>query len=227
MDPENLILTNVGKSYIQAKIAANQKCKIGGFKLGDTILFVPDVTQTNVAGLLTYEGTLDEMYHVQYNENEAIIRCVLEPNIGDFLIGNAGIYSDSGVLLFIAKFSYVHHKMASTVSSAGGRWSYQVRLTMENLYDIWDFSNITDKYAEAGLHDLEDGPAYPYDSFYTEVQLEDCLLPTNRSGYFYTSGYTSRKWFTSPFQRQMSDLEVLGRYDFDGGLEEDEHVYFS
>ena len=161
MDPENLILTNVGKSYIQAQIAAGQPCRIGGFKLGDTNLFVPDITQTSVAGLLTYEGVLSEMFHIQYNENEAIIRCILDPHIGDFLIGNAGIYSDTGVLLFIAKFSYVHHKMASTVSSAGGRWSYQVRLTMEDLYDHWDFSNIEDRYAKAETHDLDNAPAYP------------------------------------------------------------------
>lgn len=227
MDPDNLVLTNVGKSYIQSKIANGQKCRIGGFKLGDTILFVPDVTQTSVAGLLTYEGDASEMFHVQYNEQEAIVRCILGPEKGDFLIGNAGIYSDDGVLLFITKFSYVHRKMASTVSSAGGRWTYQVRLTMENLYDIWDFSNIDDRYAKAEIHTLADGPAYPHDSFYSEVQLNDCFLPTNRSGYFYVSGFTSRVWFSSPFQQQLSDLEVKGRYEYDGGLENDKHRYFA
>lgn len=227
MDPENLILTNTGKAYIQSRIAANQKCRIGSFRLGDTILFVPDVTQTNVAGIVTYNGVLSEMQHVQYTENEAIIRCILEPNIGDFLIGNAGLYSDTGVLLFIAKFVYQHHKMASTDTNAGGRWSYQVRLIMDDLYDHWDFSNIQDGYAKAPMHSLVNAPAYPYDSFYTEIQLTDCLLPTSRNGYFYMSGETSRTWFTSPFQRQMSDLEVKGFYDHDGGVENDKHKYFA
>lgn len=223
MDPENLILTNAGADYIRQRIADGLPCVIGGFKLADDNLFVPDPTMIDIQGNLTYDGPVSDIKYVKYNDNEMILRCCVESDKGDFLIGNAGIYSDTGVLLFLTKFGYQHMKMASVINGAGGRWTYQVRLTMDGLFDKWSFDNLTLKYAKADEHDLASAPAYPYDSFYSEIQLEDCLVPSNRSGYLYLSGRTNRVWFSSPFQIPESTLIVNGFYDMDGGEVGDDH----
>lgn len=227
MDPDNLILTTVGADYIRAQIAAGQPCRIGGFKLADQTAFVPDETFTEIPGNITYVGNLSEVFYTKYNEQEVIVRFCVESDKGDFRIGNAGIYSDTGVLLFLARFDYNHLKMKSITSSPGGRWTYQVRLTMDDLFAKWSFDNLTAKYASSNTRVLGDAEQYPFDSFYTEMHLNEAITPTNRSGYFNLSQGTSRFWASSPFQIQYNDLDINGRYTWNGGETGDSHEYLA
>jgi len=225
-DPENIIFTTAGRNYLLERQAAGQKALLGSFRIGHSNLFVPNESNTGIFGMQTYIGLNDEIFWIKYSESEVVFRCCIEHNKGDFDIGNIGIFSDSGVLLFIAKFPYIHRKMRTkeTSEAAGGRWTFQVRLMMDNMFELWDFSNITPKYAEMQELMLTDAPNYPFDSFYTELQLNNSFLPTNRSGYLCISGNTSRHWFTSPFQMSEANVIVYERYHLDGGEENDKHT---
>ena len=227
-DPENIIFTDVGRQYVLNQRAASLPCRIGSYKLGDTHLFVPTPLDINIHGTQTYIGLADEIWWNRYSDHEVIVRCICEHNKGDFDIGNIGIYSDTNVLLFIAKFPYVHKKMRSRddQKSVGGRWTFQLRLIMENIDDTWMFDNLTTRFAEMNEYMLDDPgtPRYPLDSFYTEMQLNDSFLPTNRGGYMNISGDVSRKWFTSPYQMSEAWNIVYGRYQLAGGAVGDFHT---
>ncbi len=222
-DPDNMILTDEGLAYIRAQVAGGNKAKISYFKLGDSNLFVPNEADIAIFGNTVYQGPEADIYWVEYSANEIIFRCLVESDKGDFLIGNIGVYSDTDVLLFIAKFAYIHHKMKSTESAPGGRWTAQFRIVQENIQTAWDFSNLTTRYAAMETHQLADAPAHPFDSFYTELQLDETLLPTNRSAFINVSGDVSRHWYCSPFQMLESNVIVFERFDLDGGDEGDSH----
>lgn len=230
-DPSNLVLTDAGRAYLLAQRAANAKARIGFFRTGDSHLFIPNTGMTDIFGNLTFTGlsTDNVIWWNKYNENEVIVRFLVNMDKGDFLIGNAGIYSDTGVLLFIASFVYDHHKMHTQsvdqgMISAGGRWEFQVRIVMEDIFSLWDFSNLVERFATTETHVLADGPQYPFESFYTELRLNDSFLPTNREGYFYLSGDTSRRWYGCPLQMSEANVIVFGRYDLDGGDVGDSHT---
>lgn len=229
-DPENIVLTNVGRDYLVARKAAGQPARIGSYRLGSTNLFTPTVNDVAIHGTQTYIGLADEIWHNKYTDKEVIIRCICDPENGDFDIGNIGIYADTGVLLFIAKFPYIHRKMKSNTTvdkeEAGGRWTFQLRLMQDDLYTRWNFDNLVTRYAEMNEYIISDPatPRYPLDSFYTEMQLNDSFLPTNRQGYILISGDVSRKWFTSPFQMSEAYNIVYERYELDGGVTGDRHT---
>lgn len=225
MDPNNLILTTAGRDYIVSKMNNNEQAVLSSFRLGDNNAFTPNIGMTDIFGDLTYTGDDSEMFYVWTAPHEVIIRCCVESDKGDFFIGNAGIFSDTGILVFITRFSYIHWKMASTDTQVGGRWTYQVRLKQNDMNLHWDFSNLNFKPAVFNGHDLASAPQYPFDSYWTEIQLEDCLLPTNRSAYPLLSGNVNRNWFGTQFQGKYSDIEVQGDYIFDGGETLDYHTY--
>lgn len=225
-DSNNLVLTTVGLQYLQAHKLAGTKARFGNYKLGSSNLFVPTVNDITIFGTQTYIGLTDEIFWIKYSENEVVIRCCVESDKGDFDIGCIGIYSDTNELLFIAKFDYIHRKMRtkSDNKEAGGRWTFQFRLMMEDLFTLWEFDNITPKYAEMEELRIEDSDKYPFDSFYTELHLNNTFLPTNREGYLAISGDVSRKWFTSPFQMSEAYVIVYGRFELGGGAVGDSHA---
>jgi hypothetical protein len=224
-DSNNLVLTNVGLQYLQAHKLAGTKARLGNYKLGSSNLFVPTENDISIFGTQTYIGLTDEIFWIKYSENEVVIRCCVESDKGDFDIGCIGIYSDTNELLFIAKFDYIHRKMRTKDDNreAGGRWTFQFRLMMEDLFTLWEFDNITPKYAEMDELTLATSSKRPFDSFYTELHLNDSFLPTNREGYFHISGNVSRQWFTSPFQMSEAYVTVYGRYEVGGGAVGDGH----
>lgn len=226
-DPDNIVLTSAGLAYLQAHKAAGTKAQIGSFKLGSSNLFVPSESDINVFGTTTYIGLAEEdMFWIEYSENEVILRCCVNSDKGDFDIGSIGIFSDTNVMLFSAKFAYIHRKMKSGAdeNSAGGRWTFQLRLMMVDLFSLWDFSNIELRYAAMDDLILDTSAKYPFDSFYSELHLNDSFLPTNRKGYVLLSGDTSRKWYCSPFQMSYAYVEVYGYFLKDGGQQGDSHA---
>lgn len=221
----NIILTTVGLDYLKQRKQAGEKAIIERFRLGDAYRFTPSESDTAIHGTQVYEDMANEgMWWIQYSPEEVILRCRVDSDKGDFYIGNIGLYSDTGVLLFIAAMPYAHHKMKSTLHQAGGRWTFQFRLNTPNVLDLFDFSNIELRYAAMEDHILRTAPKHPFDSFYTELQLDDSFLPTNRSGYFNISGKTSRKWYTSPFQQAESYITIFEDYEISGGNTGDRHT---
>lgn len=223
---DNIILTTVGLNYLKARKQAGEKAIIRQFKIGDDYRFIPSEADTDIHGNQVFVGeAVDSMWWIQYSPDEVILRCRVDSDKGDFLIGNLGIYSDTGVLLFIRNFAYDHHKMKTVDRGPGGRWTFQLRLMTPAVLDLFDLSNIDQRYAEMEEHLLSDAgtPAHPFDSFYTEIQLNDMFLPTNRSGSLTLSGRTSRTWYAPMFQMAESNVEVFERYELSGGQSGDRH----
>ena len=225
VDVNNLILTDIGRSYIWNKVDNNQKVVFSKFRLSDLHIFTPAESMTTLPGAITYIGSEAEMFYVFTGPHECILRCCVESDKGDFLIGSAGIYNENDDLVFITRFTYQHHKMASTLSQVGGRWTYQIRLTMENIRDVFDLSNLTEKPAVFDALSLATAPSYPFDSYYSEITLKDCLFPTGRKAYPVLSGNVNRRWFSSQFQTKYSEIASDGDYIIDGGVVSDQHNY--
>lgn len=223
-DPSNIVFTGVGHSYMSAHALAGTKGKVAYFKLSDTNLFSPTVADIAMMGNIVYTGQAVDIWFVQYSANEVIFRAIVDSSHGDFLIGSIGFFSDDNTLLFTAKFDYVHMKMKSTASSPGGRWTCQVRLIMQDIGNYWDFTNLTTRYAAMETHELANAPDYPFFSLYTELQLDDSFLPTNRAGYINLTGDGGRRWYCAPTQSAESNVIVFDRFDLDGGNVGDDHA---
>lgn len=225
---DNIIFTDAGLAYIKAKVAAGQKGQIAYFKLSDTNIFVPTNADIAMYGNITYTGQAVDIWYLQYSADEVVFRAIVDSSKGDFLIGSIGFFADDNTLLFTGKFTYIHYKMKSTASSPGGRWTCQMRLLQSSILSAWDFSNMTTRYAAMNsFANITDAPDYPFDSYYTEMQLDLSFLGDifNREGFLCISGNTSRYWFTSPFQTSDANATVYHRFDYDGGLVGDSHGF--
>ncbi|QIG74786.1 putative tail fiber protein [Rhizobium phage RHph_I42] len=223
---DNIILTTAGLNYLKARKQAGQKAVIQRFRIGDEYRFIPSEADTAIHGNQVYEGlAMEQMWWIQYSPDEIVVRCRVDSDKGDFLIGNLGLYTDTNELLFIRNFAYQHHKMHTTDKAPGGRWTFQLRIMTPNVLDLFDMSSIEQRYADMNERLLSDAdtPSHPFDSFYTEIQLNDAFLPTNRSGYMTLSGRTSRSWYSPMFQMAESNVIVFDRYELSGGEASDRH----
>lgn len=225
--PSNCTLTRLGIDYLKLEALAGSLGQIGGFRIGDSAALIIDQdTTTNVAGNVVYNGSLSEMYFSKFSDHEVIIQCVVEHDKGDFDIGSIAILSNTFVPLIVARFEYIHSKIATTTTQAGGRWTFQLRFIQYQYENYWDFSGMTERYArfEAFTGNFADVPQRPIESPNSE-QIQSDTVPagdTNRRAYHMLPEVYDHLWVTNPFQMRLDDANF---YRIDGGNDGDGHLY--
>lgn len=132
------VITRLG---IQKAIEAGTNgplININKFKIGSNLI-IPNDTMTDVSGLV-YTGDATLMHYRIVDENTTDYIIILDETIGDFEIGNLGIYLDDGTLFSLTSYVQTMHKRRSVGNNLGNRRIFQVTIKYSNLATISNFT---------------------------------------------------------------------------------------
>lgn len=127
------MLQGVITAAARAKILQRQVINISSFKIGSLSSYVPEETATDVSGEV-YESN-DFTYSI-VDDSTAKININLTTEIGDFTIGNIGIYLDDGTLFALAVLPGPSYKIRSNPPQIGGNVrNYDILIHYRGLED--------------------------------------------------------------------------------------------
>jgi Phage tail-collar fibre protein/Glycine-rich domain/Collagen triple helix repeat (20 copies) len=108
------------------------------FKIGSSLI-IPNDTMTNVTGEV-YTGTSGQMTYRIVDSNTTDYIIILDESVGDFQIGNLGLYLADGTLFTLTGYSQTMFKRKSVGNDLGNRRILQVTVKYSNLATISNFT---------------------------------------------------------------------------------------
>jgi hypothetical protein len=114
------------------------KIDVNSYKIGSAII-VPREEDLEVAGLV-YTGSGGQMEYYQVDENTTTYTITLDENVGDFTIGNLGLYLTDGTLFALTSYPTSIPKWKTSGDTLGNRRQLMVTIKYSGLGSISDFS---------------------------------------------------------------------------------------
>jgi hypothetical protein len=131
------IVTNAG---IAAAIAAGNEgpqININGFQIGQDII-TPDPTLTAVSTAV-YIGSSSQIQYEILNNNTVVYVITLDETVGDFTIGNIGLFTNTGTMFAISALPIAEPKLSTSSLGLGTRRIFNIIITLSQLATISEF----------------------------------------------------------------------------------------
>lgn len=113
--------------------------KITKVKVGSNLI-TPTSSMTDVSGLV-WEGGVESIRYQVANDSTVIFKVTLDQNVGDFDIGNIGLYLDTGELFCITGLPAVSFKQKANLPDvAGNRRIFNIPIVLSGIATILDLS---------------------------------------------------------------------------------------
>jgi hypothetical protein len=141
------VITKAGISAAIRAGSGGALININHFKIGPTQI-VPDegmtdaslYTSANPIGGVPYIGSPDSMAYRVIDENTTSYVIILDEHMGDFTIGNVGLFLDDGTLFSITSYSFTSLKRKSVGANPGNRRILTINIKYSNLATISNFT---------------------------------------------------------------------------------------
>lgn len=158
----NTVLTAAGISAIQVAGEHGPQINVTGFRLGSsTITGILDngVNMSDVQDFV-YQGNANQIQYNVYDEDTVVFHVILDDTVGDFTIGNLGLFLENGTMFSITNLVTPVQKYKTQTGRAGNIKAYDLQFMISSIATISNFTVI-----------IKNEAAIP------EVQLSTSLLP--------------------------------------------------
>lgn len=145
-------ITNAGlaAAFVSEADGYATKINITGFKIGSTHNVTPSGLETDVLGSTLHTGDLTDMTVTKVGTSTLVYKIRLDKTVGDFDIGNIGLFTDTGVLFALLVYPRTRPKeQESLPDTAGNIIEIQLAVIYTNLAEAVDLSLTTN--AESDL----------------------------------------------------------------------------
>jgi hypothetical protein len=175
--------TVITKAGITAAINAGVNgplINIDHFKVGSALI-TPVDTMTNVTGEV-YTGTSGQMTYRVVDENTTDYIIILDESVGDFQIGNLGLFLADGTMFTLSGYAQTMFKRKSAGNDLGNRRILQVTVKYSNLASISNFTiqllqllSLPEVPTEADLPNPTSPPFNTYQVQFHTIARQTCL----------------------------------------------------
>jgi len=204
------VITNAG---IQAVITAENdgpKIKITSVKIGSAIIN-PTSSMTDVTDFV-WQGNSSYLTYNIIDANTFAFKVTLDESVGDFNVGNIGLFTASGDLFCLTSLFAVERKYQTTVSQQGNRREYIVYIQLTQIIDKIDLTIYDSTDASIPTVQTEnDLPAVMtiyncYQVLYHTKLKYSCLAIRENNGWSYIKTESTQKLYN--FELDRFDEEV-------------------
>jgi hypothetical protein len=122
------VITDAGNAAATVATPAGPFIHITQFKVGSGYNYVPDGTETALAGSVLYTGGVSNYYVVAHDTVELIL--FMDATVGPFDFGEIGIYLQDGTLFAICVFDELQEKIKAVGVQGGTQWRIRARLKL-------------------------------------------------------------------------------------------------
>lgn len=129
------VITNIGLKRIIEVGNNGPKLTIKTVKIGSDIIN-PDSSITDVSGFV-WEGNSSFIKYLVQDDNSFIFQISLDETIGDFAIGNIGLYLEDGTLFALTSFISKDQKI-KTGSVPGNKKVYEIPIQLSGISTVLD-----------------------------------------------------------------------------------------
>lgn len=127
MAGEFIILNSGLDNAVTAAYPGGVSIKLTTFKVGSGTGYTPDPdTDTDLHGIVLYTGLISG--YVRQGDGSLLLTCVLPAEVGPFVFGELGIYTDTGALFAVAVLETPIDKPSSTNSGFGTTFTFNALL---------------------------------------------------------------------------------------------------
>ncbi|MDE1905079.1 MAG: phage tail protein [Rhodospirillales bacterium] len=184
------VITNAGLSDAITNGTQGLKVQISSFQIGSALI-TPQPTMTGVTTLV-YTGTADQItYSSNASTDEITFYVSLGETVGNFYIGNIGLFTTDGTMFAISALANQEYKLKTDTGTSppttGNSRIYAIVVALTNVQNLIDVSIISPAYAslpsvttEAQLPSVN---AAPYNAYIVET-----LSKTNTNSIAVTNG---------------------------------------
>jgi len=201
-----VILTNLGRQAAIDSFGGGNKIKISYFKVGSQIIN-PQPTLTGVAGeVYSSKNTSNTINYEVYGNDQVTYFCTLDETVGDFLVGNIGIYLENDTLFAIMSLPSQEQKNRTLGYQTGNKKTYKISITLSNQVGLSDFNLLTTNYTN--LPTVESENLLPAVS---PVPLQKTYYVRNHSRYMspVLAQFVDNTW---KFTKLFTDYNGSGEY---------------
>lgn len=133
------VITKTGLAAAARAGMYGPEIRITGVKIGNNLI-TPNSSMTDVSGLVWSGGPESILYQVA-NESTVIFKITLDQTVGDFDIGNIGLYLESGELFCITGLPAKSFKQKQALpEAAGNRRVFNIPIVLSGIATITDLS---------------------------------------------------------------------------------------
>jgi len=169
---------NSGLGLLSAQSGQPYKLIFTGFKLTDAINFEPTPNNNALPGNLVFTGTDVQMAHVPLTDDEVMIQCLVEHDLGQFDIGSVQLLAkaqagpDTPFCISVGTSSF--RKVPSQSNKyVGHTYLYQLLFSIPQLSDRFSFINLRRNIVEMKHVDTEeDLPYFPWEENYDQLVVD-------------------------------------------------------
>lgn len=186
------IITNAGiTAAIQAGISGPQ-IKISSVKIGNNIL-IPNVEMTDVSGLV-WSGDSSYLQYQIVDDRTFLFKITLDESIGNFNIGNIGLFLDNGTLFCLTALTQVEQKIKNDDDSnvVGNRKIFEIPIVLSGISSLLDVTVMVPDEAsipfvqnELSLPQSALAPYTAYELLYHTSFKTPCLSLRTPNGWVY------------------------------------------
>lgn len=124
-------ITDVGLAAATLAGPSGPYINIAQFRVGSGFNYIPNGTETGLAGTTLYTGVPLAFTQIGVDTIEVLL--VMDPTVGPFNFGEVGIYLSTGELFALSVFSTLQEKLNVVGNQAGTRWAIRARLRLAQL----------------------------------------------------------------------------------------------
>ena len=129
------VITNNGLKKIIEVGSNGPKLSIKSLKIGSDIIN-PDSSITDVSGLV-WQGDSSFIKYLIQDDNSFIFQITLDETVGDFSIGNIGLYLEDGTLFALTSFISKEQKI-KTGTVPGNKKVYDIPIQLSGISTVLD-----------------------------------------------------------------------------------------
>lgn len=174
------VITTAGLNAAINAGTSGAKIDIVAFKIGASII-APTVDMTDVTGLV-YTGTAPQINYRVVDANTTDYLITLDETVGDFSIGNVGLYLPNGTLFAITGYPTANPKRKTSGGTLGNRRTLQITIKYAGLGSISNFSvsvlqllSLPEVPTEADLPNPSTAALNTYQVRFHTIAQKECL----------------------------------------------------
>lgn len=169
---------NSGMAQLSAQSGQGWKLAFTGFKLTDAVGFEFNAASNALPGNVVYTGDDAQMKFLPITNDEVLIQCNVERDIGEFNVGSIQLLVNNGTTdnipfcVSIGTDKFVKLKTVEDVA-VGSKYVYQLMLAIPQLLDRFSFVNL--KMSSARFGDFQDEnsmPMFAWETIYDQLVLD-------------------------------------------------------
>lgn len=195
------VITDAGITSIINASEQGPKVNITGVKIGSTII-QPLSTMTDVTNEVWSGGTSFISYHI-VDANTFLFRVTLDESIGDFSIGNIGLFTEDGTMFTITTLLGVEQKEKTSSTSAGNRRIYEILVSISGVTELINVSILNASSANLPTieteNDLPSAVTATFDCYLIKYHTKfkhPCLAIVNDTEWSYIDVDAKQELFT-------------------------------